>query len=97
MLQVLYAAARYLLGFLFSTSTLKWFSVGAIVLILSSITDLVLGLIDQSAAGSAGSLISGLPNDFLFWMEILEADVGITLCLGAWAARFAIRRIPIIG
>ncbi len=97
MLQVLYAAARYLLGFVFSTSALKFFAVGAIVLILASVADLALGLIDQSAPSSAGSLVASLPNDFLYYMDILEADVGIALCLGAWAARFAIRRIPIIG
>lgn len=97
MLQVLYAAARYLLGFIFSTSALKFLAVGSIVLLLTSVADLVLGLIDQNAPNSAGSLVANLPNDFLYYLDILEADVGITLCLGAWAARFAIRRIPIIG
>lgn len=94
---VLSAAVRYLLGLVFSAGAIKALAVGAMFFLLSAVVSIALGLIDSSGPNSAASLVSGLPADFLFYLDLLQADIGLTMCIAALATRFAIRRIPVIG
>jgi hypothetical protein len=64
----------------------------------------VLALLASGAAALVQSLVpsitlstSGLPVGVVWIMRILRFDVGVPLLLGAYVARFLIRRIPVFG
>lgn len=49
------------------------------------------------SAGSVQSAFSSIPSSVWWALDATRADVGIPLVLGAYVARFLLRRIPVIG
>lgn len=49
------------------------------------------------SAGSVQSAFSSIPSSVWWALDATQADVGIPLVLGAYVARFLLRRIPVIG
>ena len=41
--------------------------------------------------------LSGLPPGIWYFLELMRIDIGLPAIISAWATRFVIRRIPIIG
>lgn len=90
---------EWLAGLLTSLAWLKSFFVGAIAVIMSALAAILTGFLDVTIGSimNLPSLLGALPNDFLFYFDVFEFDVGIALLLGALITRFLIRRIPVIG
>lgn len=85
------------LGWIFRAVTIKFVLFTALVMILAPLTDLLLGLIDETALGELQDLVGSLPNDVLFYMLVFRLDVGIPLLVGAMIVKFFIRRLPFVG
>jgi hypothetical protein len=41
--------------------------------------------------------LGGLPSSVLYFLQVFRFDLAVSMCLSAYAARFFIRRIPLIG
>jgi Protein of unknown function (DUF2523) len=41
--------------------------------------------------------LGGLPAGIWYFLELMRIDIGLPSVISAWATRFVIRRIPIIG
>lgn len=97
MFAILRSAINYLLDFLLKGSIIKFGVFTAIYYIVSELGSLVMSKIDKSNLTNISSLVSGLPSDVLFFLGVFRVEVGLPMIIAAFAVRFAIRRLPIIG
>lgn len=65
--------------------------------LLDAILDGIVALLSlipvPQAFTDASTLMQSLPNDLMYFIYLFQVPYGLTLVTGAYAARFAIRRI----
>jgi hypothetical protein len=88
---------NYLMRGFLNASAVKFVVVSAVAYLIAGLTSLVSSFAQLVNFGSIGQLFGQLPDGLLFFLSIFRLDVGVPMILAAWAARFAIRRIPVIG
>jgi hypothetical protein len=49
------------------------------------------------ATTSITNALAGLPAGVWYFLELMRIDIGLPSVISAWATRFVIRRIPLIG
>jgi len=97
---ILMSALRTMLGFVLRSAIVKFvtffalfFVVKEFVAVLIS-SDLYPGATQASTLSSA---FSGLPPSVWYFLDLFSISTGISTVLSAYATRFIIRRIPVIG
>jgi hypothetical protein len=48
-------------------------------------------------SGQIQTTFQGLPGDLVYFTTLFEVNYGLSVVFGALIARFALRRIPVIG
>jgi len=97
MWSLLSSAVNYLLRGLLSGGVVKFVVFTAIYLLLGVLGSMALALLGILDFTGIGTLFGDLPDGLLFFLGVFRLDVGIPMILAAMAARFAIRRLPVIG
>lgn len=94
---ILRSAINYLLDFVLKGSIIKFVLFSGLYYVVSELGSLVMSKIDKSGLSSISSLVTGLPQDVLYFMGVFRLEVGLPMIIAAFVIRFGIRRIPIIG
>lgn len=87
-----------MVSWMFRDVVVKFLVMGAVFLIVSELTPLVLGYLGNFISPNGlTSAFSGVPTGVWFFLDFFALDVGLPLLISAYVARFLIRRIPFIG
>ncbi len=82
----------------FNSIILKFVVMGAIYIIVSELSPLILDQLGSSLSTTGlSSSFSSIPAGVWFFLDFFALDVGLPLLLTAYVSRFLIRRIPLIG
>jgi hypothetical protein len=95
MFGILLSAFNSILGFILRSVIVKFFIFFALFFVTSEFIPLITGLLPSSA--SLNGSLSAIPSGVWFFLDLFNISAGIPLLLSAYATRFIIRRIPIIG
>lgn len=95
MFQAFISAINVALGFVFRSVLVKFVIYFALFFVTTEFIDVIGDLLPQGAALS--SALGGIPAAVWYFLDLFNVSVGIPLLLSAWATRFIIRRIPVIG
>lgn len=95
---VLLSAGGRLLGWALGGTTMKWIFSAVLWFGLALLLDLVLDLLPAwfSPDGLTGATAVFTP-EIWFFIDYFNLQLGLSMTLSAWAIRFLIRRIPVIG
>lgn len=86
------------LEFLLSTAVGKFIVMTACYVIFSLFIPLILNLVAPFVGvGNINSMFSGLAGYHAFWINAFAVPEGLKLILSAYATRFLIRRLPVVG
>lgn len=88
---------NWLLLQLFRVNVLKFALLTLFTLGVAALADIVFSQLADIDLLAFDNLLRGLPDGILYFMEVFQIHVGIPLLLGAYVARFTIRRLPFIG
>ncbi|MDE8651893.1 DUF2523 family protein [Novosphingobium album (ex Liu et al. 2023)] len=97
MFGIIKSAINYALDFILKGSIIKFVVFTALYYVVTELTDIAIGMIDQSGMNGIGPLVSGLPEDVLFFLGVFRIEIGLPMIIAAYVVRFGIRRLPIIG
>lgn len=84
-------------GWLFKAVLMKGLLFAVFALITAEFMKYLVGHIPGMDGGTISSQIGGLGSGVLYLLGMLKVDVGLPIIVGAYVARFCIRRIPFIG
>ncbi|VVE52988.1 hypothetical protein PAQ31011_04836 [Pandoraea aquatica] len=90
-------ALNALLGFMFRSSVVKWATFFALWYV---VTELVAAIKSSSFFPKVSTLneaFAGIPDGVWYWLDLFAVSEGVPMVISAVAARFLIRRLPIIG
>lgn len=97
MFGILVSALSSILGTVFTAVLIKFVVFAALL----AVTVGFIGVLTASgllpSVSSVLSGLGGLPSSVLYILQVFRFDLAVSLCLAAYAARFFIRRIPLIG
>jgi Protein of unknown function (DUF2523) len=97
MFGILVSALSSILGTVFTSVLIKF----VIFAGLLAVTVAFIAVLSASgllpSVSSVTGVLSVLPSSVLYILQIFRFDLAVSLCLASVAARFIIRRIPLIG
>lgn len=82
-------------GWLFKSAMVKWVFYFALFYFVTEAIQLVVPLLP--GASSLTSALSAQSPGVWFFMSVFKLGYGLSACVSAFATRFIIRRLPIIG
>ncbi|VVD67561.1 DUF2523 family protein [Pandoraea soli] len=85
------------LGFMFRASVVKWATFFALWYV---VTEFVIAIKSGNLFPHVSKLneaFSGIPTGVWYWLDLFAVSQGAPMIISAIAARFLIRRLPIIG
>lgn len=95
MFGIFLSALNAVLGFVLRSVIVKFVLYFGLFFVTSEFIALLIPrLPDGSALTSA---LSGIPASVWYFLDLFNVSAGIPILLSAWATRFIIRRIPLIG
>lgn len=90
-------ALNAVLGFMFRASVVKWATFFALWYV---VTEFVIAIKSGNLLPHVSKLneaFSGIPTGVWYWLDLFAVSQGAPMIISAIAARFLIRRLPIIG
>ncbi len=97
---ILLSALRTMLGFVLRSVIVKFVTYFALFFIVTEFTQVVVAFHLIPGADNANQLsgsMSNIPSSVWYFLDLFAASSGIQLIVSAYATRFIIRRIPVIG
>lgn len=94
------SALRTVMGFLLRSVVVKFVTFFALFFIVKELVNVLVssnlypGATQASALSSA---LSGIPESVWYFLDLFSVSTGLSTVVSAYAARFIIRRIPVIG
>ncbi len=85
------------LGFMFRASVVKWATFFALWYV---VTEFVIAIKSSNFFPQVAKLneaFSGIPTGVWYWLDLFAVSQGAPMIVSAMAARFLIRRLPVIG
>lgn len=95
MFGIILSALNVVLKFVYSFAVIKFVVFVALFVVTTGVTTYVISLIPDPGGIRQG--IASLGSGVLYFVEFFGLDVGINAVLSAYATRFIIRRIPLMG
>jgi hypothetical protein len=95
MFGIVLSALNVLLGFIFRSVVIKFAVFFGLFFVTTEFISVLSGLLPISSA-LTGSL-GGIPAGVWYFLDLFNVSAGLPMLLSAWATRFIIRRIPVIG
>lgn len=96
MFGIVLSALNSVLGWIFRSFVVKFGVFFALYFVATEFIGLVVQLIPDPASSVNGTL-SGIGAGTWYFLDVFMLPQGLPLIIGAYATRFLIRRIPIIG
>ncbi|MFZ6755376.1 DUF2523 family protein [Undibacterium sp. Dicai25W] len=97
---ILLSALRTMLGFLLRSVLVKFVTFFALFFIVKEFVNVLVSSNLYPGATQASSLtsaLSGIPSSVWYFLDLFSVSTGISTVVSAYATRFIIRRIPVIG
>jgi hypothetical protein len=95
MFAILVSAASKVFGFLLGGVVIRYVVLTALFFIVNEFGSLVSGF--MPSLGSLSTALGGIPASVWYFLDLFNVSTGIPMLLSAYASRFIIRRIPVIG
>lgn len=95
MFGILLSAGLRVLGFLLGSSVIKFIFFFALMFIVHEFFQIVSTMIPQ--AGIVNLALGSIPSSVWYFLDIFNVSAGISALFSAYATRFLIRRLPVIG
>nr|WP_315468252.1 DUF2523 family protein [uncultured Undibacterium sp.] len=85
-------------SFLLRTVVIKFFIFTAMFVLLTELLPMVTRLMGlQGFTGALTGSLASIPSSVWFFLNSFRFDFGLPLILSAYASRFVIRRLPLVG
>ena len=94
---ILISAVWTVLSWLFRTVVMKFLIFAVVYVALTELLPIVISAFLPSGDAGLGALFSALPDGVWWFLDLFRVDVGIPALVSAWAGRFIIRRLPVVG
>ena len=94
---ILTSALNALLGFVFRSVLIKFGTFFALWFITSGFVEVLQKSGILPSADALTGAFGGLSSDMWYWLDLFAIPTGLPMIVSAFAARFIIRRLPIIG
>lgn len=97
---ILMSALRTTLGFVLRSVIVKFVTFFALFFVVKEFVNvLVSGGIYPGAtqASNLSTALGGIPASVWYWLDLFSASTGISTVISAYATRFIIRRVPLLG
>lgn len=97
---IMVSALRTVLAFVLRSAVVKFVTFFALFFVVKEFVNVLVssqlypGATQSSALSSS---LSGIPPSVWYFLDLFSASAGITSVVSAYATRFIIRRIPVIG
>lgn len=95
MFGILLSFGNAILAWLVRSVLVKFFTFFALFFIVTEFMQVISGLLPTGAALSQS--LGGIPATVWYFLDLFNFSVGLPAVLSAFATRFIIRRIPVIG
>lgn len=95
MFGIFLSALNSVLGWVFRSLLVKFCVFFALYFITSEFVGLIVQLIPDT--GSVNSTMSAIGSGTWYFLNVFQVTQGLSLVVSAYATRFVIRRIPVIG
>ncbi len=97
MFGIVLSALNSVLGFVLRSVIVKFFVFFALFFITTEFVQVLgsSGLLPN--ASSLNGVLNGIPSAVWYFLEVFNFSTGFSALVSAWATRFIIRRIPVIG
>jgi hypothetical protein len=95
MFAILVSAAMKVFGWLLGSVVIKFVVLTALFIIVNEFGTLVSGF--MPSLGPLSTALGGIPASVWYFLDLFNVSTGIPMLLSAYASRFIIRRIPVIG
>lgn len=92
---ILVSAFNTVLGFVLRAGLVKFFVFFGLWFITTEFMGVLGSMMPTAAALS--SALGGIPATVWYFLDLFNVSAGLPLLVSAWASRFIIRRIPVIG
>ncbi|VVE18442.1 hypothetical protein PIN31009_03003 [Pandoraea iniqua] len=94
---ILASVLNTLLGFMFRSAVIKWATFFALWYVVTEFIDVIKsGNLIPKVSG-LNEALSGIPTGVWYWLDLFAVSQGGPMIISAIAARFLIRRLPLIG
>lgn len=96
---ILLSALRSILGFLLRSVVVKFVTFFALYFVVKEFMEVIVawGLVPSGKASQVNSSLSGISASVWYFLDLFAASSGISMVISAYATRFIIRRVPLIG
>lgn len=97
---ILMSALRTMLGFVLRSTIVKFVTFFALFFIVKEFVNVLISsqlYPGATQASDLASALSGVPASVWYFLDLFSASTGISTVISAYATRFIIRRIPVIG
>ena len=95
MFAIFVSAAMRVLSWLLGSVVIKFVVLTAIFFIVNEFGGIVSGFIPS--LGPLSTALGGIPGSVWYFLDLFNVSMGIPMLLSAYASRFIIRRLPVIG
>lgn len=95
MFAILVSAAMKVFAWLLGSVVIKFVVLTALFIIVNEFGSLVSGF--MPSLGPLSTALGGIPASVWYFLDLFNVSTGIPMLLSAYASRFFIRRIPVIG
>lgn len=97
MFGIVLSALNAVLAFVLRSVIVKFATFFALFFITTEFVGVLVSAGILPKANALGSALGGIPASVWYFLELFNVSTGIPLILSAYATRFIIRRIPVIG
>lgn len=95
MFGIVLSALNVLLGFIFRSVVVKFALFFGLFFVTTEFISILSALLPTSSALTGA--LGGIPAGVWYFLDLFNVSAGMPMLLSAWATRFIIRRIPVIG
>jgi hypothetical protein len=97
---IMLSALRVVIGFVLRSVVIKFVTFFALFFVVKEFVNVLVssnlypGATQASALSSA---LSGMPSSVWYFLDLFSVSTGLSTVISAYATRFIVRRIPVIG
>ncbi|WP_372435823.1 DUF2523 family protein [Pandoraea sputorum] len=94
---ILAGVVNTMLGFVFRASVVKWATFFALWYVVTEFVEAIKSSSLLPNTSKLNEAFTNIPSGVWYWLDLFAVSEGAPMIVGAFATRFLIRRLPIIG
>lgn len=97
MFGIVLSALNVILGFVFRSIIVKFGVFFGLFFVVTEFVQVLIGSGLLPDSSSLNGVFAGIPSGVWYFLDLFNFSLGFSMILSAYATRFIIRRIPVIG